>query len=283
LALGGQLAFPRLLTPDDISAAMALVDQAGWNQTPADWARFLDASPRGCFAVDSGGRLVGTSATIVYGGRLAWVGMVIVDRDHRQRGLGRVLLETACAHLDRAGILSIKLDATPAGEPLYETHGFTREQQLERWELVREPASPASVDLRPISEEALELDASVFGEDRRGLLRSLRDAAPDLAIEVADRSGLSGYALGRRGLRADHIGPWMARDERTAEQILDAFLARSARSRVFVDCVVAHPWARRILEARGFQRSRPLVRMSRGANVRGADADLLAITGPEFG
>ncbi len=230
-----------------------------------------------------GGALIGTSATIIYGGRLAWIGMVIVDREHRQRGLGRLLFQTACAHVDRAGVPSVKLDATPAGEPLYETHGFTREQQLDRWELIRAPASRGRVDLAQVSDETLEFDASVFGADRRTLLRSLRDESPDLAMELRDRGGVRGYALGRRGLRADHMGPWIARDERAAQQLLDAFLTRSSRARVFVDCVAAHPRSARILETRGFQRSRPLVRMSRGANVPADDADLLAITGPEFG
>lgn len=276
----------RALTTADIPAAMTLVDQVGWNQTPADWVRFLSASPEGCFAAVVDGRLAGTSATVVYGGRLAWIGMVIVDRDYRKRGIGRRLLEAACDAVDRLDVPCAKLDATPAGQPLYERHGFVVERRLERWELTRPAercAGGGGEAAAAIGDEAVQLDAALFGADRRDLIRSLRDEAPDLAMEWGGPGGVQGYALGRRGLRADHLGPWMARDAGTAERLLGAFLARSSRPRVFVDCVVEHPCARRILEARGFRPSRPLVRMSRGQSPQARDGDLLAVVGPEFG
>jgi GNAT superfamily N-acetyltransferase len=274
----------RTLTAEDIPAAMWLVDQVGWNQTPADWARFLAASPDGCFGAVIGTELVGTSATIVYGGSVAWIGMVIVDLEHRSRGIGRELLRAACEDVDRRGIRCAKLDATPLGEPLYEKDGFRRERRLERWDLTRElvpgpPAVPAS----PISDDALDLDSRLFGADRRFLLASLRAEAPDLALEVRGAIAVRGYALGRRGLRADHLGPWMARDEDVAARLLDTFLSRSTAARLFVDVVVDHPFARRLLESRGFQHARPLVRMFRGDAPRADDRELLAVVGPEFG
>ena len=95
---------------------------------------------------------------------------------------------------------------------------------------------------------------------------------------------VTGYAFGRRGTRADHLGPWMARDEQTADSLLTSFLERSDRPLVFVDCVPATPWARRLAEARGFRLARPLTRMYRGSNVVQDPKHLLgAIVGFEFG
>src|ERR1700722_19054989 len=37
----------RLMTVDDVREAMQLKDAAGWNQTSADWARFLSVNPEG--------------------------------------------------------------------------------------------------------------------------------------------------------------------------------------------------------------------------------------------
>jgi GNAT superfamily N-acetyltransferase len=275
----------RFLTPKDVAAAMWLVDQAGWNQTPADWARFLQSSPGGCFAAVDGTQLVGTSATIVYGADVAWIGMVIVDHDHRRQGIGRELLRLACDSVDERGIRCAKLDATPLGEPLYEKDGFVRERHLERWELTREfaPEHTVGAGIGPLSDDAIELDSRLFGADRRFLLSSLRAEAPDLGMEIRGAVAVRGYALGRRGLRADHLGPWMARDAEIAEQLLDAFLARSSSTRIFTDVIVDHPFARRIVESRGFQFSRPLVRMSRGPAPRANDRELLAVVGPEFG
>ena len=44
------------MTVDDIPEAMRLKDLAGWNQTAADWERFLSAGPEGCFVAEREGR-----------------------------------------------------------------------------------------------------------------------------------------------------------------------------------------------------------------------------------
>ncbi len=115
----------RTLTTDDIPAGMRLKDLAGWNQTPADWSCFLDSSPRGCFAAEVEGKVVGTAATMVYEQRFAWIGMVLVDPEFRGRGIGTRLLEKTIEHLDAIGIATMKLDATPAGRPIYQKLGFS--------------------------------------------------------------------------------------------------------------------------------------------------------------
>jgi len=73
----------RLMTRDDIPDAMRLKDLAGWNQTVLDWERFLSASPAGCFTAECDGRVVGTATTMAYEGRIGWIGMVVVDAQHR--------------------------------------------------------------------------------------------------------------------------------------------------------------------------------------------------------
>src|SRR2546426_12200613 len=83
----------RVMTIPDIPAGMRLKEIAGWNQTPADWERFLSASPEGCFVTEVEGRVVGTATTINYEDRFAWIGMVLVDPDYRGRGIGTRLLE----------------------------------------------------------------------------------------------------------------------------------------------------------------------------------------------
>jgi GNAT superfamily N-acetyltransferase len=285
----------RPLTRADVPGAMALVHQVGWNQTAADWERLLRAQPDGCFVASVGDELVGTVTTIVYDRRLAWIGMMVVAVGYRGQGFGQRLLARALEFLDRSGISCVKLDATPEGRGLYEKHGFVDERAVERWALARPAGAQASAEtvprirsgqgqLTPPIEDVLVLDAELFGADRRDLLRSLAADAPDLAVVLERDAELIGYAFGRRGLRADHLGPWMARDECTADLLLTSFLQRSARPLVFVDCVRDNPWARRLAAARGFTLSRPLTRMYRGANVMPDATNFLgAIVGFEFG
>ena len=66
---------------------MKLKEAAGWNQTEADWRRLIKLEPNGCFAAIENDRLVGTTTTTTYGDELAWIGMVLVDPQHRRRGI----------------------------------------------------------------------------------------------------------------------------------------------------------------------------------------------------
>ena len=264
--------------------AMRLKDAAGWNQTALDWERFISANPQGCFAAEADGRLIGTSTTIIYEGKLAWIGMVIVEPEFRGQGIGTTLLKRAIDHLDSRKVPCMKLDATPQGLPLYEKFGFVAEYELERWMLKRTESEAVIRQVPEKLEEVLRLDRSVFGADRGKLLRSLVASAPELTLAAKDETGTAGYTFGRRGSRADQLGPWMARNEDVAAILLDEFLRRSPRDLIFVDCVGRNSAAVPLVKARGFELSRPLTRMFRGTNQNAGKPELLyGSLGPEFG
>jgi predicted N-acetyltransferase YhbS len=274
----------RLMTIEDTPAAMQLKDAAGWNQTAADWARFLSASPEGCFVAEREGRVVGTATSIVYEGRFAWIGMVIVDSQYRRQGIGTALLERVVRSIDSRSVLCMKLDATPEGKPVYEKFGFVSEYDIERWMLKRPRGSHSAAKASAEIEDVLRLDREIFGADRSGILRSLAEAAPDFTLVAKQEAGVAGYTFGRRGSRADHLGPWMARGEDVAAMLLDEFLHCSSRELVFVDCLRRNPWAVSLLRARSFEFSRSLTRMFRGKNQYAGRPELLcAVLGPEFG
>jgi ribosomal protein S18 acetylase RimI-like enzyme len=282
----------RTMRKADIPAGMRLKEIAGWNQTAADWERFLKANPDGCFVAEAGGQICGTATAITYEGRFAWVGMVLVDPEFRGRGIGTQLLERAIEHLDALKIPTIKLDATPMGQPLYEKLGFLAEYEIERCTLkkaagqqVNVSDSPLVMDLSGGSlEDICKADGGIFGADRSALLKSLSEAAPEFAAGIWDAENLQGYSFGRHGSFADHLGPWMSRDAETGRRLLEAFLARSSREILVVDCMKANVTAVKLLKSFGFGYSRTLTRMYRGANDYAGRPKLLwAIMGPEFG
>jgi GNAT superfamily N-acetyltransferase len=278
----------RRMTLADVPEAVRLKDLAVWNQTAVDWERFLSASPEGCFAAEHEGRLIGTSTTITYEGRFAWIGMVIVHPDHRGQGTGSKLLERAIQYLDPQRVPCMKLDATPQGKPLYEKFGFVSEYEIERWMLKRQAdASSGAMTSAGCSlwiEDVLQVDREIFGAARTKLLRSLAETAPEFTLVARRAAEIAGYAFGRRGSLADHLGPWMARETDVAATLLDEFLRLSRRELVFVDCPGPNPWTVPLVQARGFEFSRPLTRMFRGANQHPGRPELLcAVLGPEFG
>ena len=274
----------RLLKSDDIPEAMRLKDEAGWNQTALDWRRFISSNAEGCFAAEIDGRLIGTSTTIIYEGKLAWIGMVIVDPAFPGKGIGTALLKRAIDYLDSRKVSCMKLDATPQGRPLYEKFGFVAEYGIERWMLKR-PANESIAGIFPVKlEDVLRLDRDVFGADRSGLLRSLAESDPEFLLVAKDESGIAGYTFGRRGSRADQLGPWMARNEDVGAILLDEFLRRSSRGLIFVDCMGPNAWAIPLVRERRFELSRPLTRMFRGNNGSAGRPSLLCGSlGPEFG
>ena len=92
------------------------------------------------------------------------------------------LMEHALAFLDARGVRTMRLDATPMGQPVYEKLGFVAEYQLARWEGVLPASSPAS-DTGPVSRDDIEdviwLDYEVTGTDRGKLLARLHEERPD--------------------------------------------------------------------------------------------------------
>jgi N-acetylglutamate synthase-like GNAT family acetyltransferase len=263
---------------------MQLKEIAHWNQTEADWELFLSANSEGCFVSEVDNRVVGTVTTIIYEDRFAWIGMLLVDREFRNCGIGRALLQQAIGHLDSRGIPCIRLDATPQGRPLYEKSGFVDEYEIERWKLKRHAAQTKSGATAPHFGKVLQLDREVFGADRSALLQALSESAPEFVQVSVGPTGVWGYSFGRHGSHSDHLGPWVAHDESGAERMLDTFLARSARESIVVDCLISNPWARGALEARGFELARPLTRMRRGGNIYPGHPEVVCgILGPEFG
>jgi len=123
----------RLLIPSDLTFAQQLCRAAGWNQTEADWLRLLQLGPEGCFLISADGQPAGTATTTVYSEQLAWIGMVLVHPAFRRRGLATRLMQHCLSWLrDGLGIPCIKLDATPAGQPLYRRLGFQIDAELHR-------------------------------------------------------------------------------------------------------------------------------------------------------
>jgi len=178
----------------------------------------------------------------------------------------------------------MKLDATPQGKPVYEKLGFMSEYDIERWMFNRTETKNAVENGPVLTEDVLRIDRKIFGADRSGLLRSLAKEAPHLVLVERQGGEITGYSFGRLGSRADHMGPWVARNKNVAERLLNLFLLRSSRELIFVDCLRLNPWAVQLVRARGFELSRSLTRMLRGTNRHAGQPELLcASLGPEFG
>jgi GNAT superfamily N-acetyltransferase len=182
----------RLLTGEDVDAALALSASCGWNQRAAEWHMMLQIAPSGTFAASTPGGVVGTAIGIDYG-NFGWIAMMLVDPAWRGRGLGARLLEAAMGAMPPE--LPIRLDATPLGRPLYERYGFVLESSLTRHVRPADagPLPASRGDVRPLGESDLatvmRLDERISGAHRHGPLGWAFGDAPQYAWISASAGG----------------------------------------------------------------------------------------------
>jgi hypothetical protein len=278
----------RPLREEDIPFGMSLKEAAGWNQTESDWRRLLSLRPGGCFAAEWAGRPAGTVTTIDYGG-IGWIGMLLVSPDVRRRGVGSGLLRGALESL--VDVPTVRLDATPLGEGLYERHDFEAEAVIERRArpggLPAVPPPSAGVDLRPFEDAdlraAAEMDADAFGASRQALLAAWREALPSRALAAEGDGRLRGFILARPGTRADHIGPLVAEGPDVARALLSGVLA-STDGGAIIDVPAGDAAWLRFVEGSGFRLERRLTRMRHGSlRLARLPGLLRATAGPEVG
>jgi len=268
----------RWLSSADIPSVMRLNRAAGWNQTEQDWERLLRLEPHGCFALEAGGAVVCTTTAVCYGSRLAWVGMVLTDPEHRGKGYATRLMQVALDWLRGRGVEWIKLDATDMGRPIYLKLGFQDEAPVERWSW-----TPRPVDAPSLSPGTLdfELDLEAFGACRKSLLEDLSRPG-----EMAVTDG--GYAFGRPGANAAYFGPCVATSITSARKLLQWFLNKHAGEAVYWDILPDNHDALQLAVEFGFERRRQLMRMvARGVAqpepFRRRDEFVYAIAGFEYG
>ena len=275
----------RPMTAGDVPLGMRLKGQARFNQTEADWRRFLGLQPDGCFVAELEGEPVGTVTNCLFGS-VGWIAMLLVDERVRGRGIGTRLVEHALAYLDARGVRCARLDATPRGRPIYEKLGFVAEYQLARWE-----GTPSGGGLHervhPVTPERLDavvaLDRQVTGTQRRRLIERLYEERPEAMRLFQAGKEMAGYLTFREGANAAQIGPGVALSDAAGRALGDAAIERLARRPIFVDVPTDNGPAMQWAESRGLTVQRQFTRMRRGEPVVDHPSQLWASSGPEKG
>jgi ribosomal protein S18 acetylase RimI-like enzyme len=244
-------------------------------------------------------------------GSVAWIALVLVDLAARRRGVGTALMQHALAYLERQGVRSVRLDATPLGQPVYEKLGFLPQFALARYEgimpggtttPIRFPEgdkshSPGFFTLggertlggggeRTLGgdwEDVLRLDRAVTATDRRKLLTRLFTDTPDALAVYRHGDTVCGFVTSRPGANAIQVGPCLATAREAGEALLAHARWRYASQRVYIDVPAENRPAVRAVADLGLTVQRPLLRMCRGEPVQEHVEELWASAGPEKG
>lgn len=273
----------------DTEDLMRIKNAEGWNQTEIDWALLIQyrASVNLVAVLDE--QIVGTVCAINYANTVAWIGMMLVNKEFRGRGISKLLLREAINKLDRCA--SIKLDATPAGKPVYLKLGFKDETILYRMAHPSVPKialgrdSDNAVQVLPDDlPEVIEYDKAVFGADRSELIKILYKNYPELAFLIRENNKITGFCLGRRGERYTQIGPVFAESTEVAQTLIQSVSEYLSGQAVVVDIHANKPSLKAWLEGQGFVSQRPFDRMYLNQNPHpGIIENQYLISGPELG
>jgi GNAT superfamily N-acetyltransferase len=223
----------RAMREPDLPAAHALSQAVRWPHRLDDWTFALRAGTG--FVAEEDGAVVGTALCWRQGPHHGSLGLIIVSPAHQGKGIGRQLMRLV---LDQLGDRCTVLNATAAGQPLYESLGFRAIGTLHQHQgLLAAVAPPAGLRARPAT--AADVPAIVAlanrgtGMDRSELLKQLIGEAEGAVLE--QDGAVTGFALIRPFGRGHVIGPLVAADAKCAKALVAAWSGAYAGAFVRID------------------------------------------------
>lgn len=226
----------RDMTTDDIHDVADLCFEQQWPHREEDLEKLLAIGSGLVAEVDR--KPCGTIMAWRFGESFAMIGVIIVARAQQGRGLGR---ELASAMLKRLDGVTVILNATDEGLPLYSKLGFVAMGKVHQHQGIA-PVQPL-VQLRPGERvrpmgvaDAQVLDAlysSATGMDRKAVLDAL--LADGSAVVLCREHEQTGFAVMRRFGRGWLIGPVIAPDATGAKALIAHWLGTQTGSFCRID------------------------------------------------
>ncbi len=270
----------RIAEASDLPRIAELRESVGWGVHR--WALEAVLEPphaRTLVATDEEERVVGVGSGIVYGS-LGFVGNMVVDADHRRRGIGAAVLQAVVEFLEERGVVRLELYATSDGRPLYERHGFASAGPSFFAGVPRAsvPSAAGGPVREATSEDATALavyDAPRFGGDRSPLLRRMLDDPERPLLVARQAEGIVGYGW----LRPDgeRLGPLVADTPAVAIRLMaEAFERMPSAERLSLSLPAANRAGAERLSAMGAELEPWDGRMARGPQVPRRDETIYA-------
>ena len=280
----------RSLDLQDVEQALQLSEAENWNQTEKEWELLIGNKQNICVAAVIGGKLIGTATVINYENKVGWIGMVIVDKEYRGQKISNLLLSGIIEN--SKNIISLKLDATPAGQPVYQKFDFTSEYFVYRFismsvfknEVHFEPVVSVERAVPENLDEITGFDKKIFGANRKQLIRFLIRNFPEMAWILRLNGQIKGIALGRKGNSFHQVGPVFASSSDFAKILILKSLEDIESQPAIADIPEHQPELINWINTLGFTKQRYFVRMYRNVNAyAGLIENQFLICGPEFG
>lgn len=269
--------------PSDGTFVRSLIARQRWNGGRHDAETFAAADPDAWLVAELDGRPVGVTLATAWNDAFGWIGVYLVDPDHRGRGIGLALFTRA---LERLAPRVVGLDGDPAQQANYRRSGFADVHPNTRW---RGPAGAwqPSGEVVPAAavpfEDLVALDARALGAERRTLLRAWLDQPEAVSVAVLDH-GPVGFATARPAADGWKIGPVHARDAGIAAATIAGAVAHlPADTTCWLDTPDPNVEATALMTERGYEPAPTSGRMARGTPPPADLTVAFALTAHEVG
>ena len=285
----------RRLKTQDVDFVLESTQREQWGHTKRDIERCFEYEPNGCFIAEQAKQKLGHVFTVNYG-ELGWIGLLIVNPEHRGKGIGTTLMEKAIDYLQRKGTKTIGLDAEQKAVPLYERFDFKKAYDSLRFrkQQPRKTKGEQSTarNIFPLRKSDLKavarFDSKFFGANRARVLQGIYDDFEDKCWVAKRNRRILGYIMSCQDGDICRIGPWVCRPKRleTARELFEACISAANENivEVRVGVLAANMDAVELVESLGFVQIPNSVRMFRGKQAQVGDVmGVYGIAAPEIG
>jgi ribosomal protein S18 acetylase RimI-like enzyme len=212
----------------DIPFAIRLTNRERWGIPQRDFERILKLDPRGSFIATEGTKRIGLATSASYGREIAWIGNVVVQKQHRGKHVGQALVTHAVDYLNKKHVKHVALYCFDENVEFYKKLGFLKGPSFGRLRRKRKKISQAAPEFSAHTNlplpAILTVDKKAFGADRSTLIRDLLRSNAARILSVDRRNGLA-YLLVKNYEDMCELGPWVS--FRVNSQDLDSMLHQS--------------------------------------------------------
>ncbi|MEG7335132.1 GNAT family N-acetyltransferase [Bacillus sp. 0102A] len=245
------------LHEEHIPGLLRLCRQAGWPDYGEQELKMLVQQGRFFGYQNVRGDIISCIGLFLFG-RLASIGLVIVDKEYKRLGLGRRMVNACISQTDES--TTIRLCATKEGLPLYEKTGFHTAGSVRKYSCHSfqpiEKQDHLDAELAPFREQDFQelaaADLAAFGGDRSNLMQQLISTSKECIIARNNKGQLIGYGLSVQTPANLKFGPLIAPSSDVAARLINR-LAVGKQGPMRIDIPAEHTTLHDRLIEMGFQ------------------------------
>jgi hypothetical protein len=278
----------RPMTRAELDVLIDWAADEGWNPGLHDADVFWATDPEAFVAAELGGQLAGGGSIVSYGRRYGFMGLFLVRRDLRGRGLGdRLWKERRRRLLERLDDPKVVgMDGVFEMQRYYAAGGFEFSCRDLRFEGIGADAT-ASGDVVELSgvpfAEVGAYDRRHFPAPRPGFLERWVRAPGGHAVGVRRRGALAGFGVLRPCRTGYKLGPLFADDPELAERLYSELARRVPGEPIYLDAPERNPAAIELANRHAMREVFGCARMYLGPAPALPDREIFGVTTLELG